>query len=162
MTARADASVRKTITVRAGAERAFRVFTAEIDAWWPHDHHIGAGTPKKGYIQGHVGGRCYTEYNDGSETDWGRVTVWEPPHRLVLAWLIDAHWHSDPDLSRASEVEIQFTPQGDGTTRVDVEHRNFERMGEGGNNMRMAVDSPAGWNGLLQLYAGYLEKGGAQ
>lgn len=162
MTAQTDTSVRKSISVRAGAERAFRAFTADIDSWWPRGHHIGTGTPKKGYIQGHLGGRCYTEYTDGSESDWGRVTVWEPPHRLVLAWLIDADWHYNPDLSRTSEVEIRFTAQPDGTTRVDLEHRNFERMGEGGSNMRMAVDAPGGWNGILQLYADYIEKGEPQ
>jgi uncharacterized protein YndB with AHSA1/START domain len=68
----------------------------------------------------------------------------------------------EPDPSRASEVEIRFTPQPDGTTRVDLEHRNFARMGESGTNMRMMVDTPTGWSGLLRLYAGYVEKGEAQ
>lgn len=159
MTPQTDiAAVRKSISVRAGVERAFRAFTADIDSWWPRDHHIGTGTPKQGYIQGHVGGRCYTEFADGSECDWGRVLVWEPPSRLVLGWLINANWQYDPDLSRTSEVEVRFTPQADGSTRVDLEHRHFERMGEGGKNMRMMVDAPGGWGDLLHLYAAYVEK----
>ena len=162
MTTHTDTAVRKSISVRAGADRAFQAFTAGIDDWWPREHHIGNAPMRKGFIEGRVGGRCYTEHTDGSESDWGRVLIWEPPQRFVMAWLINAQWQCDPDLSRTSEVEVRFTQQPDGTTRVDLEHRNFERMGESGSNMRMMVDSTGGWGGLLILYAGYVEKGEGQ
>jgi DNA-binding transcriptional ArsR family regulator/uncharacterized protein YndB with AHSA1/START domain len=162
MTTQTIAPVHRTISVRAGADRAFRVFTEGIQGWWPSEHHIGNAPAKKAAIEGHVGGRCYTEHVDGSESIWGRVMVWEPPQRFVMAWLIDANWKHDPDPSRTSEVEVRFTPQADGTTRVDLEHRNFERMGEGGSNMQMMVGSENGWNGLLKLFADYAEKGDTQ
>jgi uncharacterized protein YndB with AHSA1/START domain len=153
-----DTAVRKSISVRAGVERAFEAFTAGMDSWWPREHHIGKSPMTKSVLQCRAGGRCYSEHADGSESDWGLVTVWEPPRRFVLAWLINANWQYDADLSRTSEVEIRFTPQADGTTRVDLEHRNFERMGESGNNMRMMVDAPGGWSGLLQRYAGFVDQ----
>jgi uncharacterized protein YndB with AHSA1/START domain len=159
MTTQTGTAVRKSISVRAGTERAFQAFTAGFDGWWPHEHHIGKAPMTKGVIEGRVGGRCYSQHTDGSESDWGRVLIWEPPKRLVMAWLINANWQYEPDLSRTSEVEICFTGQSDGTTRVDLEHRNFERMGESGNNMRMAVESPKGWDGLLEIYADYAAKG---
>lgn len=162
VTPKTDMAVHKSISVRASAERAFRAFTDEIDAWWPRGHHVGKTEVKKGFIEGRVGGRCYTEHIDGSIAEWGRVTTWEPPRRFVMAWLIDANWNCDPDISKASEVEVRFTPQPDGTTRVDLEHRHFERMGESGNNMRIAVGSPKGWGGLLALYAAYVETGEGQ
>lgn len=162
MTPHTDTAVRKSISVRAGVERAFQAFTAGLDGWWPRDHHIGSAPMRKGAIEGRVGGRCYTEHVDGTESDWGRVLIWEPPQRFVMAWLINANWKHDADLSKTTEVEVRFTPQPDGTTRVDLEHRNFERMGESGNNMRMMVDSPSGWNGLLSLYAECVEKGEGQ
>ena len=140
----------------------FRRLPLGIDGWWPREHHIGNAPARKGTIEGRVGGRCYTEHVDGTESDWGRVLIWEPPQRFVMAWLINAQWQCDPDLSRTSEVEVRFTQQPDGTTRVDLEHRNFERMGESGNNMRMMVGSPRGWSGLLTLYADYVEKGEGQ
>jgi hypothetical protein len=90
------------------------------------------------------------------------VLIWEPPQRFVMAWLINANWKHEPDVSRASEVEVRFTAQADGTTRVDLEHRNFERMGESGNNMRMMVDQPGGWGGILQTYGDYVAKGEGQ
>jgi uncharacterized protein YndB with AHSA1/START domain len=153
-----DAPVRKTITVRASPEHAFRVFTADVDAWWPRSHHIGAAPMRRTIIEQRHGGRCYSEQTDGTECDWGRVLVWEPPRRLVLAWQVTADWKHEPDLARSSEVEVRFTPEADGATRVDLEHRHFERAGVGAGVMRTAVDSPNGWAGILRLFAARVEE----
>jgi len=148
----AAAAVRKSITVTAGVERAFRVFTEDYDSWWPRSHHIGKSPMKKAIIETKQGGRCYSEQEDGTECDWGQVLAWEPPHRLVIAWQITHEWGYQPDLAQSSEVEIRFTPV-DGGTRVDLEHRHLERHGAGAASMRTAIDSPNGWSGLLQLFA---------
>jgi uncharacterized protein YndB with AHSA1/START domain len=153
-----DAPVRKSVTVKAGAEHAFEVFTAGFDRWWPRSHHIGKVRMKRTIMEGHVGGRCYTEQIDGTECDWGQVTTWEPPRRVVLAWKIAASWQYEPDLAKASEVEVTFTPVGDGSTRVDLEHRHFERVGSGWQTMRGMVDSEGGWGTLLQMFAAEAEK----
>jgi uncharacterized protein YndB with AHSA1/START domain len=150
--------VRKSIVVDASPERAFDVFTAGYDTWWPRSHHIGKSPMKKAIIEGRVGGRCYTEQEDGSECDWGRILVWEPPHRLVLAWQITHEWGYQPDLAQSSEVEVRFNPEPNGRTRVDLEHRHLERHGAGGAAMRTAVDSPNGWGGLLDLFRQTVEK----
>ena len=152
-----DIPVHRTISVSASVERAFRVFTAEFDTWWPRSHHIGKSPMKKAIVEGKVGGRCYTEQEDGTESDWGRVLVWEPPHRIVLAWQITPEWGYQPDLSQSSEVEIRFSPVAGGGTRVDLEHRHFERHGSGAPTMRTAVDSPNGWTGVMQLFAERVE-----
>ncbi len=83
-----DIPVRKSVTVKASAEHAFRVFTNGIDSWWPRSHHIGNSPMRKAIIEGRRGGRCYSEQTDGSECDWGQVLVWEPPRRFVMAWQI--------------------------------------------------------------------------
>jgi uncharacterized protein YndB with AHSA1/START domain len=153
-----DIPVRRTISVSAGVERAFRVFTEEFDSWWPRSHHIGKSPMKKAIVEGIVGGRCYTEQEDGTESDWGRVLVWEPPHRIVLAWQITPEWEYQPDLAQSSEVEIRFSPVADGGTRVDLEHRRFDRHVSGAQTMRTAVDSPNGWTGVLQLFADRVEQ----
>ena len=146
-------AVLKTITVKTSVEHAFRVFTEGVDTWWPRSHHIGKAPMKKCIIEGRPGGRCYSEQTDGTECDWGRVLIWEPPLRLVMAWQITHEWGYEPDLAKASEVEIRFTPESGGRTRVDLEHRHFERHGAGGAPMRTAVDSEGGWSTLLQMYA---------
>ena len=151
-------AVRKSVTVNASAEHAFEVFTEGYDSWWPRSHHIGKAPMLKAIIETRVNGRCYSTQADGSECDWGRVLVWEPPHRLVLAWQITHEWGYEPDLAKSSEVEIRFTPEPGGRTRVDLEHRHFERHGAGGAAMRTAVDTDNGWGGLLKLFAAKAEQ----
>jgi len=94
---------------------------------------------------------------DGTECDWGTVLVWDPPHRLVLAWQITHEWGYQPDLTQASEVEVRFTPVAGGT-RVDLEHRQLDRHADGAGSMRAAVDSPDGWTGLLTLFTDRIER----
>lgn len=149
-----EGTVRQSVTVAASPEQAFRVFTADFDSWWPRSHHIGSSPMTKAVIEGNVGGRCYSSQQDGTDCPWGQVLAWEPPHRLVLAWQITHDWKFEPDLTRSSEVEIRFTDLGSGKTRVDLEHRHFERMGPHGDVVRQAVDSPGGWGNLLEMYAG--------
>ena len=150
--------VRKTVMVKATQERAFRVFTSGIDAWWPRSHHIGEGVSKGGVLEGWPGGRCYSIQEDDAQCDWGSILVWEPPQRFVMAWKVSPDWRYEPDLAKASEVEVRFTAEEGGFTRVDLEHRHFERHGAGVKAMRDAVDSPGGWNGMLQLYRAEAER----
>jgi uncharacterized protein YndB with AHSA1/START domain len=150
------APVLKTITVKASAEKAFRVFTAGLDTWWPRTHHIGKSAMTKGILEGRVGGRCYSEQEDGTECDWGQILVWEPPHRFVMAWNVTPHWGYEPDPAKSSEVEVKFTAMGD-STRVDLEHRHFERHGAGADVMRTSIDSPGGWGGLLEMFRAQAE-----
>jgi uncharacterized protein YndB with AHSA1/START domain len=133
------------------------VFTEGFDTWWPREHHIGKSPMKKAILETHAGGRCYTQQIDGTDCDWGTVLAWAPPRRLVVAWQISSAWQFEPDLAKSSEVEIRFTPEPDGTTRVDLEHRHFERHGEGVEQMRASVDGGMGWGGLLSLFAAKAE-----
>jgi uncharacterized protein YndB with AHSA1/START domain len=150
--------VHKSIRVRANAERAFRVYTEGLDSWWPRTHHIGNAPLEKVVLEGRVGGRCYGKQTDGTECDWGTVLEWDPPRRFVMAWQITPTWQYEPELANASEVEVQFTPEDGGYTRVDLEHRYFERHGTGAETVRAAVDDPKGWSGLLRLFQGRVEQ----
>jgi uncharacterized protein YndB with AHSA1/START domain len=147
-----EVPVRKSIIVNASVHDAFEVFTEEIDSWWPRTHHIGTSPMVRAIVEPRAGGRCYTEQSDGSECDWGRVLAWEPPSRLVLAWQITHQWGYEPDVAKASEVEVRFIPHGD-ATRVELEHRHFARHGDGGASMRASVDAPNGWTTIMGLYA---------
>jgi uncharacterized protein YndB with AHSA1/START domain len=155
-----DSPVRKTITVKASAEQAFHLFTEGFDSWWPRSHSIGGSPLKRAIIEARAGGRCFQESTNGSECDWGSVIVWDPPRRFVLAWHLNENWQYEPDSAKASEVEVRFTPEPGGTTRVDLEHRHFDRHGAGGAIIKAGVDSPEGWAGLLQLYAAVASAGG--
>jgi len=152
------APVKKSVVVKATVEHAFRVFTEEFDVWWPREHHIGSAPMQKACIEGKVGGRCYSHQVDGTDCPWGTVTVWEPPHRFVFAWQITPQWVYEPEVSRSSEVEVRFTPEAGGATRVDLEHRNFHRHGDGALAMRNGVDADKGWGFLLTLFAAAAER----
>jgi uncharacterized protein YndB with AHSA1/START domain len=147
------APVRKSVIVNATRERAFQVFTEGFDAWWPRTHHIGKAPMRQAIIEGRSGGRCYTIQEDGTECPWGTVLMWDPPARLVLAWQITHQWGYEADLAKSSEVEIRFTAEAANRTRVDLEHRGFERHGSGGDEMRVAVGGQGGWPMILDLYS---------
>jgi uncharacterized protein YndB with AHSA1/START domain len=141
------APVRKSIHVKAAPQKAFDVFTGGMALWWPKTHSINKPSPIKDIImEPRVGGRWYERGEDGSECTWGQVLAWEPPPRLVLAWEIDGTWTHNPDVG--TEVEIRFIADGGGT-RVELEHRFLERLGEHAEAMRNAFESPGGWSGLL-------------
>lgn len=141
------APVKKTIRVNASQARAFEVFTARFDAWWPKGHHIGQAAMKEAVIEPRQGGRWYEKGEDGAECDWGRVLAWEPPQRVVLSWHINSKFVIDESV--VSEVEVRFIAEEGGITRVELEHRIEAEDGEA---MRAAVDSPGGWSGLLEAY----------
>jgi len=146
------APVRKSVVVAASPSQAFAVFTSGINRWWPKSHGIGATPITESVIEPFVGGRWYTHHEDGSDVVLGHVRIWRPAERLVVSWEISAEWKPDPRPAVSSEVEVRFTAETDGRTRVDLEHRNFERMGAaGGEKMRKDVDG--GWPKLLDLYA---------
>jgi len=157
MTSVADASVKKSIVVNTSVERAFEVFTSGFDGWWPRSHHIGKSPMKQAFIEGRVGGRCYSTQEDGTDCPWGQILAWEPPHRFVMAWQITHEWGFQPELSKSSEVEVRFTAVPGGT-RVDLDHRHFERMGPEGEAMRTGVSGPGGWSGLLDLFKARAER----
>jgi uncharacterized protein YndB with AHSA1/START domain len=141
-----------TITVAAPIERAFRVFTASFDTWWPRQYHIGQADMAEAFLEPRVGGRWYERGVDGSECDWGRVLAWEPPHRLVVTWQINGEWQYDPDPEHASEIEVRFAADGPDKTVVELEHRLLERL-VGGQALRDGIGQGGGWSSILERFA---------
>jgi uncharacterized protein YndB with AHSA1/START domain len=142
------APVKKSLVVEVGQAHAFDVFTSGIDRWWPREHHIGSTPVVKETIEARQGGRWVTLHEDGSETVNGRMLVWDPPRRIVFSWEINGQWKPETNLDVVSEVEVRFIAEGASRTRVELEHRKFERMTEGGEAMRDGVDK--GWPGILE------------
>jgi len=144
------APVRRSVVVAVPPQKAFDVFTANIDKWWPRTHKIGAAPLASAVLEPRAGGRWYEIGEDGSECQWGDVLAWEPPSRLLLAWRIRADWQFDPKL--LTEVEVKFVPLADGGTRIELEHRLLENMGEAAEATRAIFDSEGGWPGILERY----------
>lgn len=115
--------VRKSVTVNVSADRAFQAFTDEIGKWWPLDKGFSYGgeLAKDMFMEGREGGRLFERFSDGNEFVYGSVLIYEPPTRVAFSWPSEA--------AEPTEVEVRFTQEGE-STRVDLEHRGFERLGE--------------------------------
>lgn len=48
---------------------------------------------------------------------------------------------------------MTFTADGPDATRVELEHRYIERLGETAELLHGAVDSPNGWSASLERFA---------
>ncbi len=149
----AATSARASIVVDASIERAFSVFTEDMGSWWPPEHHLLEAELAELVFEPREGGHVYDRGVDGSECRWARVLAFEPPHRVVISWDISARWQIETDPEKTSEVEVRFLSEGPDRTRVELEHRNLERHGEGWEQMRDAVGSPDGWAAGLRAFA---------
>ena len=146
-----SAPLKLSFDVGCSPEHAFAVWTSGIGTWWPPDHTVTGQADLTVVLQEGVGGRIFERTTDGTEHDWGEVTVWEPPTQLSYLW------HLRRDRSDATEVEIRFVPQGDTATRVEIEHRGWERLGADGDEWRDR--NRAGWQGLLPHFVAAIDKG---
>jgi uncharacterized protein YndB with AHSA1/START domain len=147
-----EASVRATIVVDASIERAFSVFTEDFDRIKPREHNMLAVEIAETVFEPQVGGHIYDRGVDGSECRWARVLAFEPPERIVFSWDISPQFQIESDQSKTSEVEVRFIAEAPDRTRVELEHRNLERHGDGWEGEREAVASEGGWPLYLQRY----------
>ena len=148
-----DTSIRTSITVEAPLERAFSVFVDDFDAIKPREHNMLGVDIAETVFEPRRGGHIYDRGVDGSECRWARVLAYEPPNRVVFTWDISPQWRLEADPERASEVEVRFVPEGPERTRLELEHRNLDRHGDGWEGLRAGVESPDGWPLYLDRFA---------
>ena len=144
-------AITREVIVNTPPDAAFRVFTAEMTAWWPSDHHIGSAPIAEIVIEPQVGGRWFTRHTDGSETDTGRVVAWDPPGGFSVTWQIGADWRYHDDL--ATTVDVGFHDAGDGRTRVVLTHRDLDAYGEHAAAMHEMFSEPGAWTATLEAFA---------
>lgn len=138
--------VRKQRRVPLEPTRAFELFTDSMATWWPLPTHSCAGDDAVDIrFEGHIGGRLVEIADDGTEYDWADVIAWDPPHRFVLAW------HPNPEPIAATILDVRFTALDDGGTRIDLEHRAWEELGdELGRRTRAGYDE--GWDHVIDEF----------
>jgi hypothetical protein len=129
--------VRKSVTVKRTPAEAFEIFTARIGSWWPiRKFSIHQAEARTCVIEPGVGGAIYEIANDGARAPWGHVLAWDPPAGFVMAW------HPSVDPAEAQEVEVRFVAV-EGGTRVDLEHREWQKLGVKAEDSRNAYNE--GW-----------------
>ncbi len=149
-------TVTASIEVDAPQRHAFEVFTRDFGAFKPPDHNLLTVPIAETVVETHVGGHIIDRGTDGSECRWARVLTYEPYDRFVFSWDISPRWQVETDLDKTSEVDVTFTPLGEGRTRVDIEHRHLDRHGDGWTGVRAGVSTDEGWPLYLHRYAALL------
>src|SRR5919198_578027 len=149
-------TVRSSIVVEAPIERAFRVFTEDFGRFKPREHNMLGVEIAETVFEPHVGGHLYDRGVDGSECRWARILAYEPPERVVFSWDISPRWQVETDHQKTSEVEVRFTAESATRTRVELEHRNIDRHGDGWEGVREGVGGDQGWLLYLQRFADLL------
>ena len=136
--------IRLDFEVACPPDRAFAVWTEEIDRWWPADHTVSGTDDLTVVLEPRAGGRIFERTPGGLEHDWGEVTIWEPPSRLGYLW------HLRRDRADATQVEVRFEAVADGRTRVAIEHRGWDALGADGEAWRDR--NQGGWATLLPWF----------
>ncbi|MDB5124854.1 MAG: ATPase [Mucilaginibacter sp.] len=139
--------IKKEVTVEASQETAFNVFTQKMDLWWPKTHHVGKTPLVESVLEPGTNGRWYSKHEDGSEINVGYVLSWNPYGHLVLAWQVNGDFQYDPNL--VTEVEIKFIDEGPKKTRVQMEHRDLDKLTGG---TKVIEDMDKGWEYIMNLY----------
>lgn len=147
------------VVVQAPIERAFHVFTHDFDRIKPREHNMLPAAIAETVFETHAGGRIYDRGVDGSECQWARVLAYDPPDRVVFSWDISPNWQVETDHARTSEVEVRFIAETPERTRVELDHRNLDRHGDGWESIREGVDAEGGWPLYLQRYTALLAQG---
>ncbi len=147
------APIRHVVTVRLPPPQAFERFVDGIGEWWPPPYTWSEGALERIGIEARVDGKCFEVGPHGFRCDWGRVLAIDPPRRIEFTWQISPRREPVPDDRRASVVEVRFEAAGDAATAVRLEHRGFERHGDGARSYRDALASERGWPWILELYA---------
>ncbi|HEY4410600.1 MAG TPA: SRPBCC family protein [Acidimicrobiia bacterium] len=133
------------IDVAVPLDRAFSVFTEQFDRIKPRHHNLLAVDIAETVLEAEPGGRVYDRGVDGSICVFARVKVVEPPHRLVLAWLISPRWQIEDREDRVSEVEVRFSAIDDDHTHVELRHSGLARHGAGWESAASALSGEEGW-----------------
>ena len=76
------------------------------------------------------------------------MLAWEPPARFAMTW------YPGSDASQATELEVRFAAEGDGT-RVDLVHSGWEILAERAQESRGGYDD--GWVEVLGHYTRHFE-----
>lgn len=144
--------ITKKFKVSVSAKEAFETFVDHFSSWWPKEYTWSQGALATIGIEPKKGGLCYEKGPHGFRCDWGRVTEFEPPYKIVFTWQISPERVPVPDPEKASVIEINFNEKNAWDTEINFKHHHFSRHGKGGKQYKEMMGSDQGWEYILNLY----------
>lgn len=139
-----EMTIRKSIRVERAPEISFKVFCEEIGAWWPGGY---GGKDVRLAMETHVGGRFFEKRPDGTEYEIGRLTAYDPPRVVAFTWRA-------PSWEVTTRVEIRFTAEGAGATRIELQHSGWEQDAK---ILDTQKNYSSGWATILDHYLKHAE-----
>ncbi|HKC81519.1 MAG TPA: hypothetical protein VKB91_10010 [Gemmatimonadaceae bacterium] len=129
------------IEVPCGQEQAFKVFVHDMGTWWPLNKRsmsMHKGKPAESLsIEPRVGGKIVEHGHDDTLYHWGTIESYDPYNSVGMSF------HMGLPPSKASRVDVRFTPLQKNRTRVELTQSNWEGFGDMAEMMRGSY--PAGW-----------------
>lgn len=127
MTASREPTATVAVRVDAAPAVAFELFTREIDRWWRRGSRFRHSGREVGVLalEPRLDGVVRETWTEGGRAlaiELGRVTAWEPPHRLAFTWR-----NATFAPLETTHVEITFAATG-ARTLVTVRHRGWEAL----------------------------------
>ncbi|HVE63851.1 MAG TPA: SRPBCC domain-containing protein [Mycobacteriales bacterium] len=140
----------RSVVVPLPPADAFLLFTRDMEEWWPldtfsvaADSHGGALRATGLVFEQRCGGRIAERLSDGSEAEWGRVLVWDPPSHVAFSW--------KPTLEAGpfTRVDVTFTETSRGS-RVELVHSGWAAHGAAAAGLRHGYSK--GWVAVLDRF----------
>jgi uncharacterized protein YndB with AHSA1/START domain len=138
-------AIQKSLLVRCSVATAFRIWTEQINQWWPKSHSRHRSPQTVIVFENVLGGRIYERDPDGDEFVWGQVIAWNPPEYFAY------HWYLGSSSEQPSRVDITFHAELDGMTRVAVLHTGPALLGE--RWIETSVIFNRSWDVVLAAFA---------
>ena len=114
--------IRRTVVVTVDRSRTFDVFVRRMAEWWPLTPFSRGGERVRTVVVDEtVGGQVAEVWDDGTSWTWGDVLEWDESTAFAMTWNVTG---------TPTVVALRFQRVSDGITRVELEHRGWERLTE--------------------------------
>ena len=149
------APLKKTMHLKVSVAQAFARFAEHFGDWWPRQSgHCVFGDASTGCLmEPGVGGRILETGEGDQTTEWGRVVLWEPPHRLSF------DWYPGRTADTSQRIDLSFTADSEGT-RIDLTHNDWHLLGDRADELRQSYDG--GWDQVLGTFGAHASRASAR
>jgi hypothetical protein len=150
-------TITKKINLNKGVQDVYHAFILELKNWWPRMYTWSKESLSDIYINAVVNGMCTEIGPYGFRVDWGRVVDLVEHQKVHIKWQISPQRAPEPNPEKCSDVMVSFHSIHANSTVLELQHFNFQNHGEEGQQYRLGMDGPQGWDFILREFQKYLQ-----